>query len=185
MHLRSFCLAAATASLFTAAALADCSPQDPNCPKPNATRHETSRDSRNDAMRGDQQNSKGAPHDAMQSSGQDSRQGPAAMKAEGHMDGARSGFQGGPQNGGSDWQWKDERGSVHKDHDRYWRQDYHGQADKDRILREAKRRGYGRFDGEPMWSNGRFVVKSFDRKGQPVFLEFNPYTASFIGIVRF
>lgn len=69
-------------------------------------------------------------------------------------------------------------------HDRYWRKDYHGFADSGRIIAEARKQGYGRHEGQPLWKDGRFVLKSTDRKGKPVFLEFNPYTGSFIGVIR-
>jgi hypothetical protein len=97
-----------------------------------------------------------------------------------------SGWQGGPQGGqGADRRWQDNNGGWHNDHDRYWRKDFRGFIATDRIFRELRRHHYDRFDGQPYWFHGRYVVKSYDRSDRPVFIEINPYTGEFIGIVQF
>jgi hypothetical protein len=83
--------------------------------------------------------------------------------------------------------WRDDRGNWHNDHDRYWRPDF-GQrryVNRDRIFLELRRRRYTRFSGDPYWFQGRYVVKTYDRWGRLVYVEINPYTGAFIGVVRF
>lgn len=114
------------------------------------------RPQQHDSMRGD--------HDAMQ--GRDSMQGP-------HRDSMQ-----GPQR---------DRDSMRGpgNHDRYWRPEYRGFVPRDRVFGELRRHHYMRFDGDPYWYQGRYVVRSFDRQGRRVFVEINPYTGAFIGVVRF
>jgi len=81
--------------------------------------------------------------------------------------------------------WKDDRGTMHRDHDRYWQPQYRETVAQDRILPGAARTCYARFNGAPYWNQGRYVVKSFDRRGRPVFIEVNPYTGAYVGVVRF
>ncbi len=70
-------------------------------------------------------------------------------------------------------------------HDRYWRSEYRGgYVDRDRVFLELRNHHYGHFVGDPYWYNGRYVVKSYDH-GHTVFLEVNPYTGGFIGVLRF
>lgn len=97
------------------------------------------------------------------------------------------GFKGGPGwNNSSDWHWQDNRGGWHRDHDRYWQPGFRGGfASRDRLFFILRQHSYNRFDGDPYWYRGRFVVRSFDRRGRPVMIELNPYTGDFIGIVRF
>ena len=117
---------------------------------------------------------------------------------QGGMHGPQAGFQGGPQGGPAfkggpggqkgpgDWNWKDDRGGWHRDHDRYWRPDFRGGfAARDRIFFALRQHQYNRFDGDPYWFQGRFVVRTFDRWGRPVIVEINPYTGDFIGVVHF
>ncbi len=90
-------------------------------------------------------------------------------------------------NGRDHRNWRDDRGNWHNDHDRYWRQDF-GQRryiDRDRIFIELRRRNYRRFAGDPYWFQGRYIVKTYDRWGRLVFVEVNPYTGAFVGVVRF
>jgi hypothetical protein len=97
-------------------------------------------------------------------------------------------FRGGPgwNKGPADWQWQDDRGGWHRDHDRYWRPNFRGGfLPMDRLFVVLRQHSYNRVDGEPYWFRGRFVVKTFDRRGRPVIVELNPYTGDFIGIVRF
>ena len=96
-------------------------------------------------------------------------------------------WQGGPgwNNGPGAWNWQDDRGSWHRDHDRYWRRDFRGFAPRDNIFRALRLRNYNRFDGDPYWFHGRFVIRTFDRWGHPVIVEINPYTGAYIGVVRF
>ncbi|GAA0548014.1 hypothetical protein FHS83_000940 [Rhizomicrobium palustre] len=72
-----------------------------------------------------------------------------------------------------------------KHRDRYWRPEYRGYVARDRIFHELRRHHYNRFDGDPYWYRGRYVVKSFDRRGRRIFVEINPYTGAYIGVVRF
>jgi hypothetical protein len=97
------------------------------------------------------------------------------------------GFRGGPGwNNSSDWHWQDNRGGWHRDHDRYWKPGFRGGfVPRDRLFGTLRQHNYHRFDGDPYWYRGRFVVRSFDRRGAPVVIELNPYTGNFIGIVRF
>ena len=101
------------------------------------------------------------------------------------MGGAMGGAMHGPQ-GNQSRDWQDDRGGWHRDHDRYWRPEFRGGfVARDRIFVDLRRHNYVRFDGDPYWFNGRFVVKTFDRWGRPVIVEVNPYTGAFIGVVRF
>jgi hypothetical protein len=70
-------------------------------------------------------------------------------------------------------------------HDRYWRPEYRGFVAQDRVFSALRGRGYARFNGAPYWFQGRYVVRSFDRYGRPIFIEINPYTGDFVGVVRF
>jgi len=89
----------------------------------------------------------------------------------------------GPAN---DRSWRDDRGTVHNDHDRYWRQGYRGYVTDHNVFFKALRsHGYSRWDGSPYWYQGRYVVRSYDRSGRAVFVELNPYTGGYIGVVRF
>ena len=80
---------------------------------------------------------------------------------------------------------RDDRGGG--GHDRYWRQEYreHRFVDRDRVFLELRRHHYNRFAGEPYWYQGRYVVRSYDRFGHVVFVEVNPYTGGFLGVIRF
>jgi hypothetical protein len=70
-------------------------------------------------------------------------------------------------------------------HDRYWKPQYKGgYAPHDRVFGELRRHHYDRFDGQPYFFNGRYVVKA-RRGGKNVFVEVNPYTGAFLGEVRF
>lgn len=85
------------------------------------------------------------------------------------------------------WNWRDDRGGWHNDRDRYWRKNYGNRRyiGRDRIFYNLRRRHYSRFVGDPYWFRGRYVVKTFDRRGNMIFVEVNPYTADFIGVIRF
>lgn len=83
------------------------------------------------------------------------------------------------------WHWRDDRGAWHGDHDRYWHDGYHGYVGRDRIFFELRRHHFNRWDGAPYWFQGRYVVRSYDRYGRAVFVEMNPYTGGFVGVVRF
>ncbi len=84
------------------------------------------------------------------------------------------------------WHWRDERG-WHGDHDRYWRPGWREgrYVDHDRYYVELRRHGYHRWSGEPTWYRGRYVIRSYDRWGRAVYVEMNPYTGGFVGVVRF
>jgi hypothetical protein len=86
--------------------------------------------------------------------------------------------------GRQDWHWRDSRG-WHGDHDRYWRQGYRGYLTGDIYYRNLRSHGYNRWDGAPYWYQGRYVVRTYDRYGRVVFVEMNPYTGGFVGVVRF
>jgi len=72
-------------------------------------------------------------------------------------------------------------------HDRYWRPEFrdHRTVDRDRVFMELRRHHYDRFVGDPYWYQGRYVVRSYDRFGHVVFVEVNPYTGGFVGVIRF
>jgi hypothetical protein len=110
---------------------------------------------------------------------------------QGNKDGPRGDVRG--QGGNQAWgdrghrDWRDDRGNWHKDRDRYWRQDFgnRGFMGRDRIFMMLRQHNYNRFAGDPYWFQGRYVVKTYDRRGRMIFVEINPYTGAFIGIVRF
>jgi len=78
---------------------------------------------------------------------------------------------------------RDDRRDVR--HDRYWRSEYRGgYVDRDRVFMELRQHHYGHFVGNPYWYNGRYVVRSYEH-GHTVYLEVNPYTGGFIGVLRF
>ncbi|HEY0281071.1 MAG TPA: hypothetical protein VGC27_00405 [Rhizomicrobium sp.] len=71
-------------------------------------------------------------------------------------------------------------------HDRYWRKEYrHGYVDHKRVFVNLRKHHYTRFVGNPYWYQGRYVVRSYDRVGRVVFVEVNPYTGGFVGVIRF
>ena len=70
-------------------------------------------------------------------------------------------------------------------HDRYWRDGYRGFVGHDVIYRGLRAHHFYRWAGDPYWFHGRYVVRSYDRFGNVVFVEVDPYTGGFIGIVRF
>lgn len=78
---------------------------------------------------------------------------------------------------------RDDRSEVR--HDRYWRDGYHGFVDRDRVFVTLRAHHFTRFVGDPYWFHDRYVVKTYDRFGRVVFVEINPYTGDFIGVVRF
>lgn len=105
----------------------------------------------------------------------------------GPMMGAGPGFRGGPgwNNNATDWHWQDNRGGWHRDHDRYWQPNFRGGfVARDRLFMVLRQHKFNRFDGDPYWFRGHFVVRTFDRWGRPVMVELNPYTGAFIGIIR-
>jgi hypothetical protein len=70
-------------------------------------------------------------------------------------------------------------------HDRYWQQGYRSYVGRDVVFRSLRARHYNRWVGDPYWFQGRYVIKSYDRRGRIVFVEINPYTGAFVGEVRF
>ena len=80
---------------------------------------------------------------------------------------------------------RDFRRGDYRGHDRYWRQDYRGFAHRDLFYRNLRAHNYHRWDGAPYWYRDRYVIRSYDRFGRPIFVEMNPYTGSFIGVIRF
>ena len=87
--------------------------------------------------------------------------------------------------GHGDREWQDNKGGWHQDRDRYWRSQYHDRTfvDQERVFRTLKKRHYNQFEGQPFWFHGRFLVKSFDRRGNVVMIEVNPYTGAYIGLM--
>ena len=80
----------------------------------------------------------------------------------------------------------DRRDGDRRGHDRYWRPEYrHGYVDRDRIFFGLRQHHYGRFVGDPYWFNGRYVVRTYDRRGHVVIVEVDPYTGDYIGVIRF
>lgn len=70
---------------------------------------------------------------------------------------------------------------------------YHGPRHEREVLRVVDHRVVFntlrmhriRYVGNPYFSHGRYVVRSYDRFGRVVFVQVNPYTGKFIGFVRF
>jgi hypothetical protein len=97
-------------------------------------------------------------------------------------------YDGGPGHHDSDR--GDRRGGDRHDgdrgHDRYWRSEYrHGYVDRDRIFFGLRQHHYSRFIGDPYWFDGRYVVRTYDRRGHVVIVEVDPYTGDFLGVIRF
>jgi hypothetical protein len=76
-------------------------------------------------------------------------------------------------------------GARIRDRDRYWQPRYHGYVPHDRVYGALRGHGYRRWDGDPYWYRGHYVVHTYDRRGRAVFVEVNPYTADFIGVIKF
>jgi len=76
-------------------------------------------------------------------------------------------------------------GDSMRGHDRYWRQGYHGYVGRDVFYRSLRAHHFTRWAGDPYWYQGRYVIRSYDRAGRVVFVELNPYTGAFVGVVRF
>jgi len=53
----------------------------------------------------------------------------------------------------------------------------------DRVIQVLRAHHY-RFMADPIFIRGHYVVKSFNWRGRPVFVEINPYTGAFIGEFR-
>lgn len=70
-------------------------------------------------------------------------------------------------------------------HDRYWRPGYRGYVSYDRMYVTLRGYGYSRWVGAPYWVSGRYVVRCYDPYGRVVFVELNPYTAAFVGVMAF
>ena len=70
-------------------------------------------------------------------------------------------------------------------HDRYWRDGYRGYAHRDSMFRSLREHRYSRFVGDPYWYHGRYVIRTYDRRGRIVIVEVNPYTGGYIGEFRF
>lgn len=87
--------------------------------------------------------------------------------------------------GHGDREWQDRRGGWHQDRDRYWRPHYadRGFVEHDRVFLMLKKRHYTQFEGTPFWFHGRYLVRTYDRRGNIVMIEVNPYTGAFIGVV--
>ncbi|HWA03304.1 MAG TPA: hypothetical protein VG819_07225 [Rhizomicrobium sp.] len=69
--------------------------------------------------------------------------------------------------------------------DRYWKPGFRAYIGPDRVFFNLRHRGYVRFAGKPYFYHGRYVVKTYNRRGRAVFVEVNPYTGAFIGEIRF
>ncbi|MDE2182900.1 MAG: hypothetical protein KGJ78_07755 [Alphaproteobacteria bacterium] len=94
----------------------------------------------------------------------------------------RSGYGDMHRDRGHDNHW---RGDWRGHNDRYWRPGYHGTIDRDRIYVTLRDHHYYRWQGSPYWYQGRYVVRTYDRWGHVVFVEVNPYTGGFVGVIRF
>lgn len=81
--------------------------------------------------------------------------------------------------------WNRDRHVVAVTHDRYWRPEYRGFAPRAQLFVGLRQHGFVRYVGDPYWFNGRYVVRSYDRFGHIVFVEVNPYTGAYIGVVAF
>jgi hypothetical protein len=70
--------------------------------------------------------------------------------------------------------------------DRYYRKEYRsGYVSRDRVYGSLRERGYSRWDGDPYWRDGYYVVRSYDRRGRGVYVEVNPYTGAYIRVRKF
>jgi hypothetical protein len=119
----------------------------------------------------------GGPQGQQSGPQQGGQQGGPQGRSHGPQAGGQGGSQGGPAFQG---------GPGGQKHDRYWRSDFRGGfAARDRIFSALRHHQYNRFDGDPYWFNGRYVVRTFDRQGRPVIVEINPYTGEFIGVINF
>ena len=97
--------------------------------------------------------------------------------------------------GGPGYHDRDHRGDWHGDrhsdwhggwHDPYWWSGYHhGYVGRDRVFFGLRSHHYDRFIGDPYWYHGRYVVRTYDRWGNVVYVEVDPYSGAFIGEVRF
>lgn len=97
----------------------------------------------------------------------------------GHHDSDRGDRHDGDRRGG-------DRHDGDRGHDRYWRSEYrHGYVDRDRIFFGLRQHHYSRFIGDPYWFDGRYVVRTYDRRGHVVIVEVDPYTGDFLGVIRF
>lgn len=81
--------------------------------------------------------------------------------------------------------WQDKRGGWHSDRDRYWNQKYRDRTyvDHDVVFRALKKRHFSQFEGQPFWFHGRYLVRSYDRRGRLVMIEVNPYTGAYVGVL--
>lgn len=70
-------------------------------------------------------------------------------------------------------------------HDRYWHEGYRGYVGRDVVFRNLRAHNFYRWQGDPYWFQGRYVVRTYDRFGRVIVVEVNPYTGGFIGVVRF
>ncbi|HUO97287.1 MAG TPA: hypothetical protein VMU01_01380 [Rhizomicrobium sp.] len=70
-------------------------------------------------------------------------------------------------------------------HDRYWREGYRGYVGRDVIFAGLRNHNYYRWAGDPYWFQGHYVVRTYDSFGRAVFVEVNPYTGGFVGVLRF
>lgn len=77
------------------------------------------------------------------------------------------------------------RDRSYRGHDRYWRDGYRNYAHRDVFHRNLRAHQYYRWAGEPYWFQGRYVIRTYDRRGRVVFVEMNPYTGGFMGAIRF
>jgi len=92
---------------------------------------------------------------------------------------------------GEDWgshgdrDWQDRHGAWHQDHDRYWHPQYRDRnfIDADTIFRMLRKRHYSQFEGAPFWYHGHYIVRSYDRRGNVVMIEVNPYTGMYVGVL--
>ena len=58
-------------------------------------------------------------------------------------------------------------------------------AGRDVYFRNLRANHFNRWDGDPYWFQGRFVIRTYDRFGRPIIVELNPYTGAFVGVIRF
>lgn len=70
-------------------------------------------------------------------------------------------------------------------HDRYWKPGFRGYVAHDRVYVTLRGHGYHRWAGAPYWHHGHYVIRTYDRRGRVIFVEVNPYTAAFMGVIRF
>lgn len=78
--------------------------------------------------------------------------------------------------------WHD-RGGWYGHRDRYWRPGYVAFVPFPRISVNLRAFGFYGWWDDPFWYGERYVVRCYDRYGRLVYVEINPYTGDYIGVL--